>query len=46
MIPKLLEQAPADLRAVLMNAISFEAKWETIYEEDDVEEEEDSNDNN
>ena len=39
MIPKLLEQAPTDLRAVLMNAISFEAKWETIYEEDDVEEE-------
>lgn len=38
MIPKLLDQAPADLRAVLMNAISFEAKWETIYEEDDVEE--------
>lgn len=39
MIPKLLDQVPADLRAVLMNAISFEAKWETIYEEDDVEEE-------
>lgn len=39
MIPKLLEESPKDLKAVLMNAISFKAKWETPYEAEDIEEE-------
>lgn len=39
MIPKLLEESPKDLKAVLMNAISFKAKWEIPYEAEDIEEE-------
>lgn len=38
MIPKLMDCAPRDLRIILMNAISFEAKWEKKYEQSDIEE--------
>lgn len=36
MIPRLIEQDMPGARAVLMNAIAFDAKWETKYEADDI----------
>ena len=36
MIPKLMDQAPAQLKMCLMNAIAFDAKWQVPYEEDDI----------
>ena len=38
MIPKLMDCAPGDIRILLMNAISFEAKWEKQYEQSAIEE--------
>lgn len=39
MIPKLMDQAPTQLKMCLMNAIAFDAKWQVPYEEDDIYEE-------
>lgn len=36
MIPKLIEDASAQLNMVIMNAIAFDAKWLVPYKEDDV----------
>lgn len=39
MIPKLMDEAPANLKMCLMNAIAFDAKWQIPYGEDDIYEE-------
>lgn len=39
MIPKLMDEAPANLKMCLMNAIAFDAKWQDPYGEDDIYEE-------
>lgn len=36
MIPKLLDKIPEDFKVCLMNAIAFEAKWKTPYEDGDI----------
>ncbi len=36
MIPKLLNQVPADFKMCLLNAVAFEAKWMTPYEDDQI----------
>ena len=37
MIPKIIENADRDAVMMLINAIAFEAKWETPYTNDDIE---------
>lgn len=39
MIPKFMDEAPANLKICLMNAIAFDAKWQIPYGEDDIYEE-------
>lgn len=39
MIEKILEDAPDNLSACLLNAVAFEAKWDTPYEESSIYEE-------
>ena len=36
MIDKVLESTPGSMTAILLNAISFDAEWETKYRKDDV----------
>lgn len=37
MIPKIIEKADRDAVMMLINAVAFEAKWETPYTNDDIE---------
>lgn len=37
MIPKIIENADRDVVMMLINAVAFEAKWETPYTNDDIE---------
>ena len=39
LIPKLMDEAPAQIKMCLMNAIAFDAKWQVPYSEDDIYEE-------
>lgn len=36
MIPKLLNQVPADFKMCLLNAVAFEARWMIPYEDDQI----------